>query len=102
MKNIKVNITNPKGKKTSTTINVNIAIIYYRYCVPQSQKDFLKDIEGTIEQINAAINLRNKSIQDFVNKLIDEITTNSDSYQMKGVDQQFIEMRLLNAIKYSD
>ncbi len=102
MKNIKVNIINPYGKKTSTTINVNIAIIYYRYCVPQSQKDFLNDIDDTIEQINAAIALRNKTIQDFVNRLIDEVTGHSDHYQMKGVDQQLIEMRLLNAIKYSD
>lgn len=102
MKNIKVNIINPYGKKTSTTINVNIAIFYYKFCVPQSDKDYIKDIEDCIQQSNAAIALRNKSLQDFVNRLIEEVTSFNDTYHMKGVDQQFIEVRLLNAIKYSD
>lgn len=102
MKNIKVNIINPNGKKTSTTINVNIALFYYKFCVPQSDKDFIKDIEDVIEQSNAAIAFRNKSVQDFVNRLIEEVTNHGHAYQMKGVDQQFIEMRLLNMIKYSE
>lgn len=102
MKNIKVNIVNPYGKKTSTTINVNIALFYYKFCVPQSEKDYIKDIDDCIEQSNAAVAQRNKSLQDFVNRLIDEVTTHRDSYQMKGVDQQFIEVSLLNAIKYSN
>lgn len=102
MKNIKVNIINPYGKKTSTTINVNIAIFYYKFCVPQFEKDFIKDIDDCMEQSNAAVALRNKSLQDFVNRLIDEVTTHRDTFQMKGVDQQMIEMRLLNAIKNSD
>lgn len=102
MKNIKVNITNPFGKKTSTTINVNIATFYYKFCVPQSEKDFIKEIDDVIEQINAAIAFRNKCLQDFVNRLIDEVTTYKDDFQMEGVDQQMIEIRLLNAIKYSN
>lgn len=102
MKNIKVNIINPYGKKTSTTINVNISIFYYKHCVPQADKEHIREIEDCMEQSSAAIALRNKFIQDFVNRLIDEVTGFSNGFQMKGIDQQFIEMRLLNAIKYSD
>lgn len=101
MKNIKVNITNPYGKKTSTTININIALFYYKYCVPQSDKDYIKDYELDYQH-DAAIAFRNKCLQDFVNRLIEEVTSFNGSHQMKGVDQQFIEVRLLNAIKYSD
>lgn len=96
MKNVKVNIINMKGKKTSTTINVNIATFYYKYCVPQADKAYIKDYEG-IHQHDAAIAFRNKSVQDFVNRLIEEVSSYS-----KGVDQEFIEIRLLNAIKFSD
>lgn len=97
MKNVKVNIINRKGKKTSTTINVSIATFYYKYCVPQADKDYIKDINDCMQQHDAAIAFRNKSVQDFVNRLIEEVS----SYA-KGVDQEFIEIRLLNAIKFSD
>ena len=99
MKNIKVNIINYKGKKTSTTINVNISLYYYRYCVPQSEKDFIKDYP-IHEQHSAAIAHRNKCIQDYTNRLIEERSTVRN--HVIGVDQQYIETRLLNEIKYSN
>lgn len=100
MKNIKVNIINVSGKKTSTTINVNIAVYYYKYCIPQSDKDFIKDFDP-IDQYAAAVAHRNKSIQDYVNQLIDKVTTTKNVYHAKGVDQQYIEVSLLNEIKFS-
>lgn len=101
MKNIKVNIINHQGKKTSTTINVNIAVYYYRYCVPQADKDFIKEIDNSHEQYQAAVAHRNKSIQDFVNRLIEKVITSKELYKSKGVDQQYIETSLLNEIKFS-
>lgn len=102
MKNIKVNIVNPYGKKTSTTINANIAVCYYRFCVEQASKEYIRTIEDAMAQSKEAVSLRNKCIQDYVNKLIEEVTAEGNPFQMKGVDQQMIEMRLLNAIKYSN
>lgn len=99
MKNIKVNIINHSGKKTSTTINVNIALYYYKYCVPQSEKDFIREYDVS-EQYAAAVTHRNKCIQDYTNRLIEEGSTVRK--HVIGVDQQYIETRLLNEIKYSD
>lgn len=96
MKNIKVNIVNEKGKKTSTTININIALFYYKYCVPAADKEYIKGYQDDY-QYAAAVAFRNKSIQDFVNRLIDEVSIHS-----LGVSQELIEVRLLNAIKFSD
>ena len=100
MKNIKVNIVNRVGKRTSTTINQNIAVFYYAYVVPDTDKVFISFINDPMEQSKAAINFRNKCIQDFVNNLNVEIL-NSDNSHL-GLDQQFIESRLLHEIKYSN
>lgn len=100
MKNIKVNIINHQGKKTSTTINVNIAVYYYRYCVPQADKEYIKDYDLEYQH-DAAIAHRNKSLQDFVNQLIEKVRTSSGLYKSEGVDQQYIEVSLLNEIKFS-
>jgi len=99
MKNIKVNIVNRVGKRTSTTINQNIAVFYYKYCILQADKDYIKDFD-TCHQHDAANAFRNKCIQDFVNNLNVEIL-NSDNSHL-GLDQQFIESRLLHEIKYSN
>lgn len=96
MKNVKVNIVNIQGKKTSTTININICSFYYQFCVAQAEKDAINN-ENVIERVEAFISLRNKSIQDFVNQLIDEVI----NMGMKGVDQSQIEIKLLNKIRNS-
>lgn len=97
MKNVKVNIVNIQGKKTSTTININICSFYFQFCVPQAEKDAIDD-ENIIRRVTAFNTLRNKSIQDFVNELIDEVTSTTS---MLGVDQSQIEIKLLNKIRNS-
>lgn len=101
MKNIKVNIITIEGKKSSTTININIASYYYLFCVPQSEKEYIKRMPDVIHQVAAEMAHRRKCVQEYVNRLIEEVTSFNDSGQL-GVDQAFIEMRMLNAIKYSD
>lgn len=89
MKNIKVNIINIQGKKTSTTINMNICSFYYQFCVSDAEKDI---------SVDEFVALRKKSIQDFVNQLIDEVISTTG---MKGVNQSQIEIKLLNKIRNS-
>lgn len=103
MKNIKVNINNYNGKRSSTTINANIATYYYKFCVPALDKEYIKTYDLKYRN-NVAIAHRNKVIQDFVNKLINDVRSGETDHigiDNIGIDKDFIELMLLNEIAFS-
>ena len=100
MTKIKVNYTNIKNKRTSTTINLQIGIVYYQDCVPQAEKDYIAKFTETMHRSKAVIALRDKKIQEFVNNLVKEATREGNIYL--DIDKSYIELRMLNEIRHAN